>query len=409
MKSDNTVKKLPLFEVIFINFSILYLLFAFRGIMRDALGASYFIAHSGIVLAIYLITLTLLFSRKPKISFSLNFFLLVLLILIASLSLSWSVSIVDTLNGLVGLIGVALLGIYIATAVETDFSKYLLNAVFTYVLITMFLYILGIDITIYRYNGHGEPAFQGFTDHKNLVGNMIGLATTILYAESRSRHFKPTTSIIYFSVFLVTLFVAKASTSIVALALAVAFYEMAFLFRNRRSSTLLFSAIALYFSIALVILLPSMWGSLLSALGENATLSSRTIIWDIVLTQVQERPILGFGFNAFWSEGNPYGYEFAQRFYGKTFKQAHNGFVELAANIGIPAMIIMIVACLMLIFVGHSQIGDSKHRQAFWLATIFIIFNNLGEANFFTGNYLMFSILLAASLILSPSKPRLRN
>ena len=402
--SDASLKrKTSWLEIVFICFSTLYLLYTFRGVVRDLSGSSFFLVNSSIVIIIYTVTCYLIVIRKPRCSMSFSFILFATLVVISSLSLFWSVSRSDTFNGLIGLYGVAIFGFYIGTVLRSDFVKYFLNIVLIYLAVTLLLYVLGFEVMIYR-RGYGPPAFQGFSDHKNLIGNMVGLAAIMLYAEARSGRFKLVLAALYFSLFLLTFVFARASTSLVAFSIAVFIYEIAFLFSKRRVSTLGFATITIYMFALVLILIPPIWLKLLSFMGENETLSSRTIIWDIVTSQIEDRPFFGFGFNAFWTEGNPQLNEFAKRFYGTTFKQSHNGFIEIAANIGILSLFIMIAACTITIFHGHRCIGKADYRRAFWAGSIFIIFNNFGEANFFIGNYLMFSVLFATSLILPVTK-----
>lgn len=70
------------------------------------------------------------------------------------------------------------------------------------------------------------------------------------------------------------------------------------------------------------------WTTITSFLGKDPTMSGRTDIWQAAIVQVTQRPLLGYGFSAFWTEDNPaavwigdslhkgfYTYPFPQRVY----------------------------------------------------------------------------------------------
>ena len=73
---------------------------------------------------------------------------------------------------------------------------------------------------------------------------------------------------------------------------------------------------------------------LLSALGRNVTLSGRTEIWSLVLVSIGKRPLLGYGFYAFWLGLRG---ESARLIVGTNwvFGYAHNGILEIWLQLGL--------------------------------------------------------------------------
>ena len=71
----------------------------------------------------------------------------------------------------------------------------------------------------------------------------------------------------------------------------------------------------------------------LNALGRNATLSGRTEIWNLVLQSIGKRPLLGYGFYAFWLGLKG---ESARLIVGTNwvFGYAHNGILEIWLQLG---------------------------------------------------------------------------
>ncbi len=80
----------------------------------------------------------------------------------------------------------------------------------------------------------------------------------------------------------------------------------------------------------------------LSALGRNATLSGRTLIWTFVLRSIAKRPLLGYGFYAFWLGMKG---ESARLIVGThwVFGYAHNGFLEIWLQLGLVGVVVFFI------------------------------------------------------------------
>jgi exopolysaccharide production protein ExoQ len=75
---------------------------------------------------------------------------------------------------------------------------------------------------------------------------------------------------------------------------------------------------------------------ILDALGKDRSLTGRTVIWPYVIEAIGDRPILGWGFWAFWSPLNPRSFEISREVgFGFYINTAHNGVLELLLQMGI--------------------------------------------------------------------------
>tara|TARA_R110001583_G_scaffold3732_1_gene22924 strand:- start:769 stop:2037 length:1269 start_codon:yes stop_codon:yes gene_type:complete len=86
---------------------------------------------------------------------------------------------------------------------------------------------------------------------------------------------------------------------------------------------------------------------ILFLVGRDATLTDRTVIWEILIPLIQDKITLGYGYGAFWSS---YGAEEFMESWGYV-GNAHNGYLEILLHGGLPFLILF---CLMVIkgFVG---------------------------------------------------------
>src|SRR5262249_48049653 len=83
----------------------------------------------------------------------------------------------------------------------------------------------------------------------------------------------------------------------------------------------------------------------LDLLGKDSTLSGRTLIWPYVLDRIAEKPILGWGFYAFWSPLNPLAVQLNDMLRWSV-PQAHSGILELLLQIGFVGTTLFLVLWL---------------------------------------------------------------
>lgn len=85
------------------------------------------------------------------------------------------------------------------------------------------------------------------------------------------------------------------------------------------------------------IILPQILPSLLVLLGRDPTLTGRTEIWQVLFHSIAKRPLLGYGFYAFWRglEGES-GNVIHQMNW--TFGYAHNGYIEVCLQLGVVGL-----------------------------------------------------------------------
>jgi O-antigen ligase len=73
---------------------------------------------------------------------------------------------------------------------------------------------------------------------------------------------------------------------------------------------------------------------ILEFLGKDPTLTGRTLIWSHVMDNISEKPLLGWGYAAFWVPGNPAAAQIAGAL-NWTAPNAHNGLLEFWLDVGL--------------------------------------------------------------------------
>ena len=156
---------------------------------------------------------------------------------------------------------------------------------------------------------------------------------------------------------------------------------------------------------ALIVFAP---GLVLEALGRDPTLTGRTDIWDAVLRQVAERPVLGHGYAAFWADkGGPVGYVRGEVDWNAP--TAHNGWLEILLGLGWTGAVLFSVHLAVTALAALFSIARGPH--AYWAVlslAIFLLFS-LSESTILQQNNLVWAlhVTTAAKLLqLRKAEPR---
>jgi O-antigen ligase len=136
---------------------------------------------------------------------------------------------------------------------------------------------------------------------------------------------------------------------------------------------------------------------LLPAVGKDATLSERTVIWAAVWTTISKQPVLGYGYGAFWTglQGASLNIVLIS---GWALMQAQNGFLDMWLQVGVAGVVLILLATAqaarnaMRCFRGSGQ--DSYVR---WCIVVIIttLCYNIGESSLGMVQLVWFLFLLA--------------
>ena len=97
-------------------------------------------------------------------------------------------------------------------------------------------------------------------------------------------------------------------------------------------------AILLFVGLSAVVLFGAVYyREILLLLGKDPTLTGRTGIWKLVIASAVKRPILGFGYRAFWTglQGESAHLALTE---GWSPTGAHNGFLDVWLNLGLVGL-----------------------------------------------------------------------
>lgn len=114
------------------------------------------------------------------------------------------------------------------------------------------------------------------------------------------------------------------------------------------------------------------------SLGREMTLTGRDDVWEAVLKRAAESPVLGVGYESFWL-----GERLEQLWIELPFgpNQAHNGYIEVYANLGIIGLgVALLLLCALFYRVTRALDGETNPAVLAVAMCAVFLFYNLTEA-----------------------------
>jgi exopolysaccharide production protein ExoQ len=261
--------------------------------------------------------------------------------------------------------------------------------------------------------GHSS-AWKGIFSAKNYLGNLALFFLTVTVSYRARTPFLRAARLSQIIFCLTAIAFSRAATAYMLTVVYLGYFvtlKSLHNFRKKDYFVVSFLLLVAFFSVAVVIVV---WPDFLfTLLGKDLTLTGRTEIWSAVLDSVTKRPLLGYGYQAFWLglQGESYRVILAVSW---VLAQAQNGFLDVMLEMGAAGLTIVLlvfgfafrdgVVCL---FQSHDQ---TQLRAVEWYLAIVILtlFYNLDESFLFDPKHLGSMMFLLACVGLRIEWLRLR-
>jgi O-antigen ligase len=331
------------------------------------------------------------FSWTNSIRESLPLFIMVLFMLASVL---WAKAPMGALKGWMR----ELLAILMAFSVLSEpFPKQAIESVIrrtTYILIPFSLVLikyfphLGIEYTRWS----GERMWIGVTLQKNSLAQLCYISIFFLiWSLTKRRNNRERTNwkyenhaeLLLLAISIYLLFGPEhnpfySATSFYALLLGISLY--AGLLFAKRSRMSISSAVFIAFAASIIIfgtILPfashPSVGLAASAAGRSNTLTGRTEVWAALKPAVMNKPLLGAGYNGFWTRRTRDFYEISG---------AHNGYLEVLLAFGSLGLILVSIFYLSSCYKAHCLISVDFYWGALWICLLLMfLLQNIAEAS----------------------------
>lgn len=145
------------------------------------------------------------------------------------------------------------------------------------------------------------------------------------------------------------------------------------------------------------------FNAILAAFGKDSSLTGRTYLWNQALEFGAQQPVLGLGYNAFWTRGRPAAELLWEEFYisARSGFHFHNLLIETYVGAGFVGLALLIGLCVLLFVMplsaalGRGSVGSILLFSG--LAVLFLV-RSVAEVDFITphtvGSFLVAFILL---------------
>jgi exopolysaccharide production protein ExoQ len=124
------------------------------------------------------------------------------------------------------------------------------------------------------------------------------------------------------------------------------------------------------------------------AVGRDLTLTGRTDIWQVMLDKLADRPLTGYGFNAFWRDWDSPVTADVWRTLAWECPYGHNGFMDLLVELGAIALIAFIVSYITALIQGVNLLLSTRNIEGIWhlMFLTFLLIYNISESTLVTTN-----------------------
>jgi exopolysaccharide production protein ExoQ len=320
-----------------------------------------------------------------------------------------------TISSGVLLLGVILLVYYIVSQYTIDQLLELLLVLGTVAMVASIAFAIALpQYGLDQMGGHSD-AWKGIFSAKNYLGNMGLLFLTMAVSYRARTSFLRSVQILQVLCCLTAIAFSRAATAYLLTAIyLVLFAIMKALHRLRKKDYLVVSATLLVLLSAAAAFIVATPDLLISFLGKDATFTGRTEIWSAALNSIAKRPLLGYGYQAFWLglEGESYRVILAVSW---VLAQAQNGFIDIALETGAGGLAIVLLifgfafrdaaVCLL-----RSRDDAQLHAVEWYLAIVILtLLCNLSESFLFEPKHLGSMIFLIACVGLKLERMRLQT
>lgn len=328
--------------------------------------------------------------------------LLFLLTFLSLISFIWSAAPEFTLSNLKDVMMMTCFGIYFASrfTLKEQVEQIALTLLIGALLSTIFAF----SIPSLGIHGADHPgAWRGVYGYKNTLGSMmiLSLLAFFLLPKDNSKLYKWSG----FTFSLVLMILSTSKTSLILFFLLISIIEFYKNFRWKGKVSILFIDILILVSGCFSVLIFSYWVELLTSLGKDPTLTGRTPMWGFAISKLMERPLFGYGREAFWAPNSPFAIEAGRTVTtgGWIVPHAHNGFLDIALDVGLIGLIIFLITFVITFSRSLKQAYTAQYPEEMWsLAFLcFLVMNNMTESFLLRGANLYWVLYISTAFTLS--------
>ena len=252
---------------------------------------------------------------------------------------------------------------------------------------------------------------RGVFNHKNVLGWNAAIATLAAGALAADRTAgMRRTAVLVLVASLACLVLSGSATGLVtagSAGLFALFYAL--LARLRGAGRIVLVLLAVQATALIMMTVEPLVGAVAQGTGKDVSLTGRVPLWALVDEAILRRPLLGYGYQAFWTDGSGAAWSIWTRI-GWPAPHAHNGFRDAALSIGLVGAAVLVVVILRAIRDGASLHCRYPREHWLWLNVVICVtlVMNMTESTLLGANSFLFTIFMAAVLMIALRSPPAR-
>lgn len=307
-----------------------------------------------------------------------------LLVAAAFVSVAWSIEPAATIPRAALVAMTTLFGLSLATR----FSRAEFVSILATTCCLMVVIQLASVILLYGLAVHHDihfPAVRGLFLHKNIAGRNIVMgfiAALALFSLGKRRSAMVAMCVCTLGV-LVTL---STSALAVLLSMGTVFLLIGFVRKQRALGISLTVIISAFIALAVISgLAEQIAVAAIEGVGKDATLSTRTLIWERLISEViPAKFMLGYGYNAFWSSPEGAMSVWNPRYFVPA--HAHNGLLQTWVSFGLAGVIVLVAGYLKTLVVKLRLTLNRRGRDGGFelMFLVFFLITNFSEVSVLT-------------------------
>jgi O-antigen ligase len=254
----------------------------------------------------------------------------------------------------------------------------------------LYPYLVATIFVVLFIPGAKDPAFntwRGFSSTKNSLGQtgMIAAVITLIIYIKEEFKLKRYIAAMFFLLSIIIVIGTLSSTSYIALFLFISGTTLYWIKTQIFGRLGVTNSLLVYtFSSGIVLLIivmmfvPEFTDFIQGLFGKSETFYDRGKLWTVMLWHIAQHPIIGCGFNSFWTLENPQLLLIYQTFVWLP-NQAHNGYLDLLNELGIVGLFLFLIMILKNIIMSFKK---QMLTPWIWLLILPLV-ANVTESNFF--------------------------
>lgn len=390
MRARDLVPRVYFFLLLCANSTVFGMVFGGHAAMNAGSTSSAFSSGSSdpVLLAINLslgiVTAILVFPKLPAIFALLGKVkIIALLYILAALSVLWSTSRVDTFRSFI------YLAMYLAGAAYLSVRLEIHEIIDSFTSSITLLALACIPANYYFPRElFNEDSWHGVFLTKNGLGSVMAIGLISILLQNRRWNLR---RLLSFALCATVLALSKSVSSY-----AIVIFTISILIYMRINRRLAMGYLTVVFggAIGATMLAGNIAEKLTSAAGKDLTFSGRTAIWVLVLQKIRERPLLGYGYRAFWSTEADSVNQFLNGFQPG---QAHNGYLEACLDLGLIGLFLCLIALFQCFRKGLwlNRKGPYRSGDLALFAIITILVHDFAESDMMLVSAVWFFVITA--------------